>query len=133
MNIVIAYFLQDVKIDVCAILNDTTGTLMSCAWKNQNCRIGLIVGTYTIFSFFTKKFYIINYYHSNIKCQLIYVNKSHSNSNKFASLTYYHVKYYIIHYNTLTIYCIIYNYTIILLDKIKFSLNVNFIVGSIPK
>ncbi|XP_076295829.1 hexokinase A isoform X2 [Lasioglossum baleicum] len=36
---------NDVKIDVCAILNDTTGTLMSCAWKNRNCRIGLIVGT----------------------------------------------------------------------------------------
>ncbi|XP_011700787.1 PREDICTED: hexokinase type 2 isoform X3 [Wasmannia auropunctata] len=38
---------KDVKIEVCAILNDTTGTLMSCAWKNQNCRIGLIVGTGT--------------------------------------------------------------------------------------
>ncbi|XP_026468493.1 hexokinase type 2-like isoform X2 [Ctenocephalides felis] len=37
----------DIKIDVCAILNDTTGTLMSCAWKNTNCRIGLIVGTGT--------------------------------------------------------------------------------------
>lgn len=36
---------NDVQIDVCAILNDTTGTLMSCAWKNHNCRIGLIVGT----------------------------------------------------------------------------------------
>ncbi|XP_023313527.1 hexokinase type 2 isoform X1 [Trichogramma pretiosum] len=36
---------NDIKIDVCAILNDTTGTLMSCAWKNKNCRIGLIVGT----------------------------------------------------------------------------------------
>ncbi|XP_011055104.1 PREDICTED: hexokinase type 2-like isoform X4 [Acromyrmex echinatior] len=36
---------RKVKIDVCAILNDTTGTLMSCAWKNRNCRIGLIVGT----------------------------------------------------------------------------------------
>lgn len=35
----------DVAIDVCAILNDTTGTLMSCAWKNHNCKIGLIVGT----------------------------------------------------------------------------------------
>ncbi|XP_049295125.1 hexokinase type 2 isoform X2 [Anopheles funestus] len=35
----------DVQIDICAILNDTTGTLMSCAWKNHNCRIGLIVGT----------------------------------------------------------------------------------------
>ncbi|XP_060525904.1 hexokinase type 2 isoform X3 [Cylas formicarius] len=35
----------DVNIEVCAILNDTTGTLMSCAWKNRDCRIGLIVGT----------------------------------------------------------------------------------------
>ncbi|MCL4131805.1 UNVERIFIED_CONTAM: hypothetical protein GTU68_022926, partial [Idotea baltica] len=35
----------DVKIKICAVLNDTTGTLMSCAWKNHNCRIGLIVGT----------------------------------------------------------------------------------------
>ena len=30
---------------VCAILNDTTGTLMSCAWKYQNCKIGVILGT----------------------------------------------------------------------------------------
>uniref|UniRef100_A0A336LRV3 Phosphotransferase n=2 Tax=Culicoides sonorensis TaxID=179676 RepID=A0A336LRV3_CULSO len=35
----------DIQIDVCAILNDTTGTLMSCAWKNHNCKIGLIVVT----------------------------------------------------------------------------------------
>ncbi|XP_076257526.1 hexokinase A isoform X5 [Rhynchophorus ferrugineus] len=35
----------DVKIEICAILNDTTGTLMSCAWKNHDCRIGIIVGT----------------------------------------------------------------------------------------
>jgi hexokinase len=37
----------DIKIDVCAILNDTTGTLMSCAWKNRHCKIGLIIGTGT--------------------------------------------------------------------------------------
>lgn len=35
----------DVKIEICAILNDTTGTLMSCGWKNHNCKIGAIVGT----------------------------------------------------------------------------------------
>lgn len=27
-----------------AILNDTTGTLMSCAWGQPDTRIGLIVG-----------------------------------------------------------------------------------------
>lgn len=30
---------------MCAILNDTTGTLMSCAWKYLNCKIGVIIGT----------------------------------------------------------------------------------------
>uniref|UniRef100_A0A146LSX2 Phosphotransferase n=1 Tax=Lygus hesperus TaxID=30085 RepID=A0A146LSX2_LYGHE len=34
-----------IKIDVVAILNDTTGTLMSCAWKNHNCKVGVILGT----------------------------------------------------------------------------------------
>lgn len=37
----------DVKIEVCAILNDTTGCLMSCAWSDERCRIGLILGTGT--------------------------------------------------------------------------------------
>jgi len=37
----------DVKIEVCAILNDTTGCLMSCAWQDNRCRIGLILGTGT--------------------------------------------------------------------------------------
>ncbi|KAJ9577849.1 hypothetical protein L9F63_025290 [Diploptera punctata] len=35
----------DIKIQITAVLNDTTGTLMSCAWKNPNCKIGFIVGT----------------------------------------------------------------------------------------
>ncbi len=37
----------DIRVDVAAILNDTTGCLMSCAWKNPKCRIGLIIGTGT--------------------------------------------------------------------------------------
>ena len=36
---------SDFKIDVCAFLNDTTGCLMSSAWEESNCRIGLILGT----------------------------------------------------------------------------------------
>lgn len=27
-----------------AVLNDATGTLMSCAHKNFNCRLGVIIG-----------------------------------------------------------------------------------------
>lgn len=38
---------RNVDIDVVAIVNDTTGTLMSCAHKNRECRLGLIVGTGT--------------------------------------------------------------------------------------
>lgn len=37
----------NVDIDVVAVVNDTTGTLMSCAHKNRDCRLGLIVGTGT--------------------------------------------------------------------------------------
>ena len=35
---------KDVKISVMAVLNDSTGTLMSCAHKNLNCKIGVIIG-----------------------------------------------------------------------------------------
>ncbi|XP_063709782.1 hexokinase type 2 isoform X2 [Culicoides brevitarsis] len=35
----------DVEIAVMAILNDSTGTLMSCAHKKHNCKIGIIIGT----------------------------------------------------------------------------------------
>ena len=34
----------DVRIEVCAILNDTTGCLMSSAWRDDRCRVGLILG-----------------------------------------------------------------------------------------
>lgn len=37
----------DINVDVTALLNDTTGCLMSCAWKHPKCRIGLIIGTGT--------------------------------------------------------------------------------------
>uniref|UniRef100_T1JUB3 Phosphotransferase n=1 Tax=Tetranychus urticae TaxID=32264 RepID=T1JUB3_TETUR len=36
-----------VETDVVAMINDTTGTLMSCAHRNRECRVGLIVGTGT--------------------------------------------------------------------------------------
>ncbi|XP_023172102.2 hexokinase type 2-like [Drosophila hydei] len=37
----------DFKVNIVAILNDTTGTLMSCAFHNPNCKIGMILGTGT--------------------------------------------------------------------------------------
>lgn len=37
--------LVEAYIDVVAVINDTTGTLVACANTNKNCRIGLIVGT----------------------------------------------------------------------------------------
>lgn len=37
--------LVEAYIDVVAVINDTTGTLVACANKNRDCRIGLIVGT----------------------------------------------------------------------------------------
>lgn len=45
-NAPLSFFIpkQNVDIDVVAVVNDTTGTLMSCAHKNRECRVGLIVG-----------------------------------------------------------------------------------------
>lgn len=37
--------LAEAYIDVVAVINDTTGTLVACANTNRECRIGLIVGT----------------------------------------------------------------------------------------
>lgn len=37
----------DLDIEVMAVLNDTVGTLVSCAYQNRECRLGLIVGTGT--------------------------------------------------------------------------------------
>lgn len=37
----------DLDIEVMAVVNDTTGTLISCAYQNRECRVGLIVGTGT--------------------------------------------------------------------------------------
>ncbi|XP_071948900.1 hexokinase-2-like [Antedon mediterranea] len=38
---------QNVELDIVAVVNDTVGTLMSCAYTNPNCYIGLILGTGT--------------------------------------------------------------------------------------
>uniref|UniRef100_A0A0N5AW15 Phosphotransferase n=1 Tax=Syphacia muris TaxID=451379 RepID=A0A0N5AW15_9BILA len=38
---------KDIDIDVVAVLNDTVGTLMACAFKENSCEIGVIVGTGT--------------------------------------------------------------------------------------
>lgn len=36
----------DLNVEISAIVNDTTGTLASCAYINPNCRIGVIIGEF---------------------------------------------------------------------------------------
>lgn len=67
--------MQDVQIDVCAILNDTTGTLMSCAWKNHNCKIGAIVG-------------MLHVYYRLHFCIICVTTKLASNTKKFIKRKY---------------------------------------------
>ncbi|XP_074644082.1 hexokinase-like isoform X2 [Tubulanus polymorphus] len=38
---------KDIDVECLAVINDTVGTLMACAHKDQNCKIGLILGTGT--------------------------------------------------------------------------------------
>ncbi|NXG67352.1 HXK1 protein, partial [Hemiprocne comata] len=40
-----ASFLLEFDLDVVAVVNDTVGTMMTCAYEDPNCEIGLIVGT----------------------------------------------------------------------------------------
>ncbi|XP_013925527.1 PREDICTED: hexokinase-1 [Thamnophis sirtalis] len=36
---------EEFELDVVAVVNDTVGTMMTCAYEDPNCEIGLIVGT----------------------------------------------------------------------------------------
>lgn len=38
------FFSQTIDVDVVALVNDTVGTMMSCAYLDHNCEVGLIVG-----------------------------------------------------------------------------------------
>ncbi|KAL3997999.1 Hexokinase family protein [Acanthocheilonema viteae] len=38
---------KDISVDVVALLNDTVGTLMACAFKDNTCQVGIILGTGT--------------------------------------------------------------------------------------
>nr|XP_039251587.1 hexokinase-2-like [Styela clava] len=35
----------DIDVQICAVVNDTVGTMMSCAYEENDCSIGLIIGT----------------------------------------------------------------------------------------
>lgn len=37
---------KEFDLDVVAVVNDTVGTMMTCAYEDPNCEIGLIVGMY---------------------------------------------------------------------------------------
>lgn len=52
-------------VDIVAVINDTTGTLMSCAHRNRNCRIGLILGTGTNLCYMEKLERVVKWDHPN--------------------------------------------------------------------
>jgi len=37
------------SVQVKAVINDTVGTMMSCAYEDQECKIGMIVGECSFF------------------------------------------------------------------------------------
>lgn len=39
--------MQDVSVDVVALVNDTTGTQLAVGYNDPNCQVGLILGTGT--------------------------------------------------------------------------------------
>lgn len=41
----VPFFSKEFDLDVVAVVNDTVGTMMTCAYEEPTCEIGLIVGT----------------------------------------------------------------------------------------
>lgn len=35
---------QDLDVDILALVNDTVGTMMTCAYDDPNCEVGVIIG-----------------------------------------------------------------------------------------
>lgn len=40
----ITLFSQDYQADIMAVVNDTTGTMMTCGFDDQRCEVGIIIG-----------------------------------------------------------------------------------------
>lgn len=40
----ITLFFQDYQADIMAVVNDTTGTMMTCGFDDQRCEVGIIIG-----------------------------------------------------------------------------------------
>ncbi|RWS13368.1 Hexokinase-2-like protein [Dinothrombium tinctorium] len=53
---------NDIDVEIEAIVNDTTGTLMSCAYQIRDCRVGLVVGTGTNACYVEKVEHISDYF-----------------------------------------------------------------------
>lgn len=41
------WHVQDIDVDVLALVNDTVGTMMTCGYDDQRCEVGVIVGEFT--------------------------------------------------------------------------------------
>lgn len=44
------FCVQEFELDVVAIVNDTVGTMMTCAYEEPTCEVGLIAGQFNIHS-----------------------------------------------------------------------------------
>lgn len=44
ITLLVFFYLQEFDLDIVAVVNDTVGTMMSCAYEDPQCEIGLIAG-----------------------------------------------------------------------------------------
>lgn len=43
-SVYVLSYLQEFDLDVVAVVNDTVGTMMTCAYEEPTCEVGLIAG-----------------------------------------------------------------------------------------
>lgn len=48
--------LKEFDLDVVAVVNDTVGTMMTCAYEEPTCEVGLIAGQFMFISMLTHQF-----------------------------------------------------------------------------
>lgn len=48
-SVYVLLYLQEFDLDVVAVVNDTVGTMMTCAYEEPTCEVGLIAGKVALF------------------------------------------------------------------------------------
>ena len=74
-------YVQDLSVEVMAVLNDTTGTLLAGSYLDKECAIGLIMGTFIYFKNMIKNKWQKNDNNQNEVNMIIHIRRLQNSNN----------------------------------------------------